>query len=185
MPEGCLLRGRGGSFVSICVLLAVFLALWFRPFPARPPQTRRRSGLPRVPPPLEIPHLIKQGAASQLIVDGKPFLALAGELNNDSSSSLEYMKSVWPKLVQAKLNTVLTPVSWAQIEPQEGKFDFRVLDGVIQRRAGSQPSSRALVVRKLEERPLELSARLGEKGFRALPARSDQIGQNPGAAHAR
>ncbi len=79
----------------------------------------------------EIPHLRRQGNASQLIVDGKPFLVLAGELNNDSSSSLEYMKAVWPKLVQARLNTVLTPVSWAQIEPQEGKFDFTVLDGLI------------------------------------------------------
>jgi beta-galactosidase GanA len=56
---------------------------------------------------------------------------LAGELNNDSSSSLDYMKPIWPKLVQAKLNTVLAPVSWAQIEPEEGKFDFTVLDGVI------------------------------------------------------
>ena len=79
----------------------------------------------------EIPHLRKQGGATQLIVDGKPFLVLAGELNNDSSSSLDYMKPIWPKLVQAKLNTVLAPVSWAQIEPEEGKFDFTVLDGVI------------------------------------------------------
>ena len=40
---------------------------------------------------------------------------------------------VWPRIVaQAKLNTVLPGVSWNQIEPQEGKFDFKVLDGVIQ-----------------------------------------------------
>ena len=74
----------------------------------------------------------KQGTATQLIVDGKPFLALAGELRNNSATSLEYMKPMWPKLVEAKLNTVLAGVSWAQIEPQEGKFDFSVLDGVIQ-----------------------------------------------------
>jgi hypothetical protein len=77
--------------------------------------------------------LRKQGTATQLIVDGKPFLALAGELSNNSATSLEYMKLVWPRLdAQAKLNTVLAGVSWAQIEPQEGKFDFSVLDGVIQ-----------------------------------------------------
>jgi hypothetical protein len=79
----------------------------------------------------EIPHLRKQGTATQLIVDGKPFLALAGELHNSSATSLEYMTPVWPKLVAAKLNTVLAGVSWNQIEPQEGKFDFSVLDGVI------------------------------------------------------
>jgi hypothetical protein len=75
--------------------------------------------------------LRKQGTATQLIVDGKPFLALAGELRNNSATSLEYMKPLWSKIVESKLNTVLTGVSWAQIEPQEGKFDFSVLDGVI------------------------------------------------------
>ena len=78
------------------------------------------------------PHLRKQGAATQLIVDGKPFLALAGELGNNSATSLEYMKPVWPKLQEEKLNTVLAGVSWAQIEPQEGKFDFAIVDGIIQ-----------------------------------------------------
>ena len=47
----------------------------------------------------DIPHLRKQGTATQLIVDGKPFLALAGELRNNSATSLEYMKPIWPKLV--------------------------------------------------------------------------------------
>lgn len=82
-------------------------------------------------PASEIPHLRKQGTATQLIVDGRPFLALAGELGNNTATSLEYLKPVWPKLVDTKLNSVLAAVSWAQIEPEEGKFDFHVLDGVI------------------------------------------------------
>jgi hypothetical protein len=76
--------------------------------------------------------LHKQGTATQLIVDGKPFLAMAGELGNNTATSLEYMKHVWPKLVDTHLNSVLAAVSWAQIEQQEGKFDFSILDGVIQ-----------------------------------------------------
>jgi hypothetical protein len=79
----------------------------------------------------DIPHLRKQGTATQLIVDGQPFLALAGELLNNSATSVEHMKPIWPKLAASKFNTVLTGVSWAQIEPAEGKFDFSVLDGVI------------------------------------------------------
>jgi hypothetical protein len=75
--------------------------------------------------------LRKQGTATQLIVDGKPFLALAGELLNNSATDLDYMQPLWPKLVEANLNSVLAAVSWAQIEPQEGKFDFSVLDGLI------------------------------------------------------
>jgi hypothetical protein len=79
----------------------------------------------------DIPHLRKQGSATQLIVDGKPFLALAGELGNNAATSLAHMNPIWPKLKEAKLNTVLAGVSWAQIEPQQGKFDFSVVDGVI------------------------------------------------------
>ena len=79
----------------------------------------------------DIPHLQKQGTATQLIVDGKPYLALAGELNNNSATSVEHMKPVWSKLIERKVNTVLAGVSWAQVEPREGRFDFTVLDGII------------------------------------------------------
>jgi len=80
----------------------------------------------------DIPHLRKQGTATQLIVDGKPFLALAAELGNNSATNLEYMKPWWPVIVDAKINTVLAGVSWARMEPEEGKYDFKVVDGIIQ-----------------------------------------------------
>jgi hypothetical protein len=87
---------------------------------------------PKGPPAAaEIPHLKKQGTAAQMIVDGKPFLMLAGELHNSSSSSLEYMKPIWKKLVALNLNTVIGTVSWELLEPQEGKFDFGLVDGLI------------------------------------------------------
>ena len=78
-----------------------------------------------------IPHLEKHGTATQLIVGGKPFLMLAGEVHNSSSSSLAYMETLWPKLVALNLNTVLAPVSWEMVESQEGRFDFAVVDGLI------------------------------------------------------
>jgi len=78
-----------------------------------------------------IPHLKKQGTATQLIVDGRPYLILGGELGNSSSSSLEYMEPIWPRLVKLNLNTVLAPVYWDLIEPEQGKFDFALVDGLI------------------------------------------------------
>ena len=78
-----------------------------------------------------IPHLEKRGEATQLMVDGQPFLALAGELYNNSATSLEYLNGVWPRLMAMHLNTVLAPVSWALLEPTEGRFDYTLVDGVI------------------------------------------------------
>lgn len=79
----------------------------------------------------EIPCLRSQGTATQLIVDGKPFLVLAGELHNSSTSNIDYLKPIWPELVKMNLNTVLAPVYWELIEPEEGRFDFTLVDGLI------------------------------------------------------
>ena len=79
----------------------------------------------------EIPHLRKQGTATQLIVDGKPYLARSGELSNNGATNVAYMKPLWDKIVESKINTVLAGVSWAQIEPEQGKFDFSVVDGIV------------------------------------------------------
>src|ERR1017187_2511331 len=80
-----------------------------------------------------IPHLEKRGQATQLIVDGKPFLVLGGELSNTVSSDTERMKVVWPLLAgKVHMNTILTGVSWDWIEPEEGKYDFRFVDRLIE-----------------------------------------------------
>jgi len=79
----------------------------------------------------DAPHLEKRGVTTQLIVDGKPFLILGGELHNSSSSSLEYMKPLWPQLTAMGLNTVVTPLSWELVEPTEGTYDFALVDGLL------------------------------------------------------
>ena len=78
-----------------------------------------------------LPHLQKKGDATQLIVHGKPFLILGGELGNSSASSMEYMAPIWPKLKAMHLNTALAPVYWELIEPEEGQFDFSLVDQLI------------------------------------------------------
>jgi beta-galactosidase GanA len=77
------------------------------------------------------PRLEKQGTTQNLIVDGKPFLILGGELGNSSASSAAYMKPHWPRLAAMNLNTVLAPVSWELIEPAEGDFDWSSVDALL------------------------------------------------------
>ncbi len=78
------------------------------------------------------PHLEQRGVATQLIVDGQAWLILGGETANTASSSLDYMKPVWPKLARLNLNTVLVAVAWDWVEPVEGKFDFTLVDGLLE-----------------------------------------------------
>jgi hypothetical protein len=82
-----------------------------------------------------MPQLRKQGTATQLVVDGAPFLILGGELGNSSASSLGYLRSFWPKLRAMHLNTVLAPVYWELLEPAEGRFNFATVDSLLADRA--------------------------------------------------
>jgi hypothetical protein len=106
-------------FLSACTAFCLLAAL--------AACSRTSTGVPAA-----IPHLQKQGTATQLIVDGKPLLMLAGELHNSSASSLDYLKPIWGRLVAMHINTVLTPVYWELLEPTEGQFDFTLVDGQIQ-----------------------------------------------------
>ncbi|HTX42702.1 MAG TPA: DUF5597 domain-containing protein [Acidobacteriaceae bacterium] len=79
-----------------------------------------------------IPHLARNHGATQIIVDGKPFLVRGGELENSSASSLPYLSTLWPKITAMHFNTVIAPVYWQLIEPEESRFDFSTVDGLIQ-----------------------------------------------------
>lgn len=79
----------------------------------------------------KIPSLQKKGNKTQLIVNGKPFIILGGELGNSSATSMESMEPIWSKLTDMNLNTVLTPIYWELIEAEEGKFDFSLVDDLI------------------------------------------------------
>ncbi len=78
-----------------------------------------------------LPAIRQNGTVKQMMVDGKPFIMLAGELHNSSASSIEYMKPIWKKLEAMNLNTVIGTASWELVEPQEGRFDFNLVDDQI------------------------------------------------------
>jgi hypothetical protein len=80
---------------------------------------------------MPIPHLNQQGTATQLIVDGHPFLIRGGEINNSSATNPAYLAPYWSKFKSLNLNTVIAPVYWDLIEPEEGRLDFGTVDGLL------------------------------------------------------
>ncbi|KAI8299194.1 hypothetical protein K4K61_010864 [Colletotrichum sp. SAR11_59] len=90
------------------------------------------------------PHLHRfPNGNTQLILHGKPFLMLAGELHNSSLSSARFMSSVWGPMKHNHINTLLGAVTWEDIEPTEGAFSFAELDAVL---AGAREHNMHLVL---------------------------------------
>ena len=77
------------------------------------------------------PYLRKTENLTRLVVSSRPFIILGGELGNSSASSTQYMSPIWSRMNKMNLNTVIAPVYWELLEPQEGKFDFTLVDDLI------------------------------------------------------
>ncbi len=76
----------------------------------------------------ELPTITLKNGASELIVHGKPYLILGGELGNSSAGTEAQADTIQPRLASLRVNAVLIPVAWEQMEPTEGTYDFRILD---------------------------------------------------------
>jgi hypothetical protein len=74
------------------------------------------------------PRIRYERGFAQLLLDGRPFLILGGELGNSAAGTAAQADSILPPLEARHFNTVLMPVSWGEIEPATGRFDFSVLD---------------------------------------------------------
>lgn len=111
-------------------LATILLACGLLPLGCRTPE----AGTPAsstTPTDTALPRLEKQGSATRLIVNGNPLLMIAGELHNSTTGGLGAMRSVWKPLAARNLNTVLAPVSWELVEPEEGAFDFTLVDSML------------------------------------------------------
>lgn len=95
-----------------------------------------RAGTPATPAAYRGPSLVTKDGRTRLEVDGHPFFVRGGELANSSATNLAVAKAALRKLTGLGLNTVLVPVSWELVEPQEGSATLRWSATSSERRAG-------------------------------------------------
>lgn len=81
---------------------------------------------------MRMPYLKEINGKKVLSVHDKPFLVLAGEVHNSASSSIECMEAAWEKAISLGMNSLLLPVTWENIEPEEGIFDFTLVNQLIE-----------------------------------------------------
>ena len=79
----------------------------------------------------EAPRVIERDGRYALLVDGKPYLALGGQIHNSSAWPSE-LSQVWESMAALHANTIEAPVYWEQIEAQPGKFDFSNVDALVE-----------------------------------------------------
>lgn len=79
----------------------------------------------------DAPKLVQKDGRHALMVDGRPYLILGGQIHNSSAWPNE-LPQVWESITALHANTVEAPVYWEQLEPQEGRFDFDNVDRIVE-----------------------------------------------------
>ncbi|UCH32995.1 MAG: DUF5597 domain-containing protein [Armatimonadota bacterium] len=78
-----------------------------------------------------IPEIVHSDGQYRLMVDGQPFLALAGQAHNSSASNRDDIERACQAVTAIHGNLLIIPIYWELIEPRPGQFDFQVVDDVI------------------------------------------------------
>jgi len=79
---------------------------------------------------VEAPRLVQKDGRWALLVEGKPYLILGGQIHNSSAWPSE-LPQIWKSMAALHANTIEAPVYWEQIEAQPCRFDFGSVDQLI------------------------------------------------------
>jgi beta-galactosidase GanA len=80
---------------------------------------------------VEAPRLVQKDGRYALFVEGRPYLILGGQIHNSSAWPSE-LPQVWESMAALHANTMAAPVYWEQLEPQQGHFDFSIVDQIVE-----------------------------------------------------
>ena len=79
---------------------------------------------------VEAPRIEQKEGRYALLVEGRPFLILGGQIHNSSGWPSE-LPQVWESLETLHANTLEAPAYWEQFERQPGKFDYTNVDQIV------------------------------------------------------
>ncbi len=79
----------------------------------------------------QAPRIEQRDGRNALLVDGRPFLILGGQIHNSSAWPSE-LPQVWESMAALHANTIEAPVYWEQFEPKEGQFDYDNVDQLVE-----------------------------------------------------
>ncbi len=85
---------------------------------------------PATPADRSLPRIVEKDGRYALLVEGAPYLMLGAQVNN-SSAWPAMMPKVWPAIDYIHANTVEMPIYWEQFEPEQGRFDYSVMDTLL------------------------------------------------------
>ena len=75
--------------------------------------------------------LERSGDVTQLVVHGRTTLLIGGQVHNSTSSHPDSIARAFAHAADIGSNTVFAPVDWACLEPEEGRFDFGLVDAML------------------------------------------------------
>jgi Domain of unknown function (DUF5597)/Glycosyl hydrolases family 35 len=79
----------------------------------------------------DAPKLVQKDGRYALLVEGRPFLVLGGQIHNSSAWPSE-LAQIWDSMAALHANTIEAPVYWEQLEAEEGHFDFANVDQLLE-----------------------------------------------------
>lgn len=80
---------------------------------------------------VEPPRLVQKDGRYALLVEGRPYLILGGQIHNSSAWPSE-LPQVWQSMAALHANTIAAPIYWEQFEPEPGRFDFSNVDQIVE-----------------------------------------------------